>query len=552
MKTILQNILKVLSPPERIRLLKLILSDFVVSMLDIVFLVALLYVVSLYMKTAHEPVGLLSAAIFKKYPVLLVTAFFVLYSLKNYAALLISKTQFNFIYKVASRISKEKLIQYLRGNYSEYVETDSSVFLHRIGQQPIEFCHYVLKGSLQICSQVLLLMAALAVIMLFKARLFFLLFVLLAPPIIMVGYLLKRKLHHVRAHVKSTSEKSIQYLQEALSGFVESKIHGREAFFTERYHAQQEKVNKYLSDQQIIQHVPSRLIEVFAIFGLLILVSINLFNGEAALSVITIGTFVTACYKIIPGIVKIMNGIGQVKTYAYTCQELVWLDPDRQSGDWNESTHIHSFELADVSCRFKGVQVLNGFSLKGSRGDFIGLCGASGIGKTTLLNLLLGFVSPLQGSLFINDTENKQVPLYHRNITYVKQQPFIMNDTIRANITLCPHSHDDAWLSEILESTGVSQIVQTSANGLDTVIAEEGRNLSGGQRQRIALARALYKKADLLILDEPFSELDEVSERAIMNYLKSVSAKGKIILLITHNKQMLSFCNKTVSMDGRN
>ena len=100
--------------------------------------------------------------------------------------------------------------------------------------------------------------------------------------------------------------------------------------------------------------------------------------------------------------------------------------------------------------------------------------------------------------------------------------------------------------------TGVDKIVQMSASGLDTVITEHGKNLSGGQRQRIALARALYKDFDLLILDEPFSELDEESETSIMRYLKEIASNGKMVVLITHNRHSLSFCNKTVLMDEYN
>jgi len=82
------------------------------------------------------------------------------------------------------------------------------------------------------------------------------------------------------------------------------------------------------------------------------------------------------------------------------------------------------------------------------------------------------------------------------------------------------------------------------------MIAENGKNISGGQRQRIAIARALYKAADLIILDEPFNELDEASEIALLTHFRQQAQNGKMVILITHNKQSLSFCNKIVSLDG--
>lgn len=553
MRTILNNALKVLSPQERNKLVKLILLDFLVSVLDIFFLAILLYVVTFYTQANDGKMNHGPAAILKQYPLLLITAFFVLFILKNFTAYSIVKSQYNFVYSVASRVSKSKLTEYLRGDYSNYVEIDSSVHIHRINQQPIEFCHYVLKGILQLFSQSLLLLISLSAILLFNAQLFLLLFILLVPPVLLVGHILKKKLHTARTHAKASSEKSLQHLQEALSGYVESKIYRKEAFFTGRYHEQQDRLNKYLSDQQTIQNIPSRVIEVFAIFGLFILILLSsLRTGTATVQLITIGAFVAASYKIIPGLVKIMNSLGQVKTYAHTCNDLRDSEPNNAGLMIHRIPNIHSFELSKISFDYKNVQVLNNFSMKLKQGDFLGMSGASGKGKTTILNLLLGFISPVDGSIFINDIENMKAQLCWKNISYVKQQPFLINDTVRANITLHATSTNDQKLLEVIHVTGVDRIAQMSQKGLDTLVTEHGKNLSGGQRQRIALARALYKDFDLLVLDEPFSELDEASEIRIMSYLQVLSSNGKMVVLITHNKKALSFCNKTVSMDEYN
>src|SRR5205085_2740685 len=116
---------------------------------------------------------------------------------------------------------------------------------------------------------------------------------------------------------------------------------------------------------------------------------------------------------------------------------------------------IHSFELSKVSFDYKKVQVLNNFSMKLKQGDFVGMSGVSGKGKTTMLNLLLGFISPDNGSIYINDLEKMQAQLCWKNIAYVKQQPFLINDTIRTNITLNESFADDKKLLEVIRVTGV-------------------------------------------------------------------------------------------------
>jgi len=554
MKAILNNALKVLTPGEKSKLLKLILLNSVINAFDIFFLVALLYVVNFYTDVTHHNLNILSSTIVTRHPLVVVAVFFILFSLKNCAAYFVIRSHYMFVYNAASRISKNKLTQYLQSDYSNYVEVDSSVHIHRISQQPIEFCHYVLKGILQISSEVILLLITLVAVVLYNAQVFLLLFALLVPPVLLVGYILKKKLHDARTNAKSTSEKSLQYLQEALSGYVECKIYDKEKFFTNRYYEQQNMLNTYLSKQQIIQNVPPRVIEIFAVFGLFVLVIINTIStNAAALPFITIGAFVAASYKIIPGIVKILNGIGQVKTYAYTCKELVSSGPNEKVTGNNEISPIQSFEMNKVSFKYKKAEVLNDFSIKVEKGDFLGMSGASGKGKTSMLNLLLGFISPVHGSISINDIETLQAEFCWKNISYVKQQPFLINDTIKTNITLKHEScRDDKKLLAVMRITGVEKIVQMCSEGINSLVTENGKNLSGGQRQRIALARALYKDFDLLVLDEPFSELDEESETNIMGYLKEIAANGKMVVLITHNKNSLSFCNKIVSMDELN
>src|SRR6185437_1582712 len=131
---------------------------------------------------------------------------------------------------------------------------------------------------------------------------------------------------------------------------------------------------------------------------------------------------------------------------------------------------------------------------------------------------------------------------YWEKIAYVKQQPFILHDTLRTNVTLQEEGYDADRLARAMASSGLDVIADGLPDGMDTLISENGRNLSGGQRQRIAIARALYKEADVYLLDEPFSELDEPSEAVLLGYFGELAQKGKIVILITHNKQSLGRC----------
>jgi len=195
--------------------------------------------------------------------------------------------------------------------------------------------------------------------------------------------------------------------------------------------------------------------------------------------------------------------------------------------------------------------VLNNFSLSLQKGDFIGITGASGQGKTTLLNILLGLLPAEKGHLIINSSpvDPNDIKNYWPFISYVRQQSFFIYDTIKKNITLeeDPHKNDDFTYS--LEVSGLDELIETFPEKLDKIITENGKNISGGQQQRIAIARAVYKNSDLIILDEPFNELDEASELKILGHFIDMAKQGKIVILVTHNRKILTHCIKIISLD---
>ena len=134
-------------------------------------------------------------------------------------------------------------------------------------------------------------------------------------------------------------------------------------------------------------------------------------------------------------------------------------------------------------------------------------------------------------------------------MAYVRQQTFFIHDTLLRNITLEESGHDQKKLDYAIQTSGLDTFIAQYPEGLDKMIMENGKNISGGQQQRISIARALYRNADLILLDEPFNELDETSEISLLEHFRELAQQGKLIILITHNKKSLSYCTKIISLD---
>jgi ABC-type bacteriocin/lantibiotic exporter with double-glycine peptidase domain len=553
LKRILSGILNILNQKEKARLVTLIVADLAMGILDVTFLGMILVVINFYTKNDSQAnISFLPTVFANKNSLLFIGVFLVLFAVKNWLGYLNSKYQNRFFYAISSRLSKRNIQSYLKDDYLRFVNVDSSVLIRKISQQPIEFSNYILTNVQQVVSQSILILFTIIAILFYHPTLFFLLFSLLLPPVVVLGHFIKRRLKNIRANTKQTSEKAIQYLNESLLGYIESNVYHKDDFFTERYYNHQLQLNNNIATQQTLQGLTSRLVEVFAILGFFILVVINKLSTDTpAISLLTIGVFMAASYKIIPGIVKILNSAGQIKTYEFTLTDLLPVNNMIIENPGAGTEPLTSIAFEQVKFKYKDQNILNNISFEIQSGDFVGLSAKSGKGKTTLIHLLLGFLKHHKGNILFN---GKKTNWIHRQgfwsrVSYVKQQSFIINDTILKNITLSDGEHDADKLADVTALCGIDYITAQYSEGIHTFIRENGKNISGGQRQRIMLARALYHDFDLLILDEAFSEMDEVSEKNILVKLKLLAQQGKMIILITHNRSSLFVCDRVISAD---
>jgi len=369
-----------------------------------------------------------------------------------------------------------------------------------------------------------------------------------------VFFFIKRKVSAIKKNIHASNENSFRFLLDALTGYTEANIYQRQEFFSNRFAMARQAFSKYLFNSLAVQAMPSRIIETFAVLGLFMLIVIVKWSGvNDSSTLITIGAFMAGAYKIIPGIVKMINALSLMKTYESSIRDIEDITQAPSPGnDKVAGQTVQSVRLQDLHFSYGDRKILNGLSFCINKKDFIGINGKSGRGKTTLLNILLGFLPLDSGKIFANEREvsSGELKNFWPSIAYVRQQPFLIHDTIVKNICLEENNHDEARLKEVLNISGLKELVESSPEGIHQVISESGKNISGGQQQRIAIARALYKDAALIFLDEPFNELDEPSVLKLVQYFRDISASGKIVIMITHDSKCLSYCNKIISLDA--
>ncbi len=213
-----------------------------------------------------------------------------------------------------------------------------------------------------------------------------------------------------------------------------------------------------------------------------------------------------------------------------------------------EDKNIYNIKLKNIRMNYGDRLILNKFTYDFNKGEIYGVVGENGSGKSTLLDIIIGYNKNLyKGEVYYNDCSIKSIDMYSyrkEKISFVEQEPVIIADTIRFNICL-NKKYSEEKIKRIVQAVGLDKFIQKLQHGLDTSINEGMSNISGGEKQKIALARALIKESDVLILDEPTSAMDEESKKKMFVFLNEQKNK-KIIIIVTHDNAIKKYLSKQI------
>jgi ABC-type multidrug transport system fused ATPase/permease subunit len=375
-----------------------------------------------------------------------------------------------------------------------------------------------------------------------------------------------------RAQVASGS--GIQAIQQAIGGIRDIKVLRREATFLAQ-HSRQRRIHArtlYLSGA--VNALPRALIEFSLISTVLLLAGIVLLRGgEVDAALATLGLFAYAGIRIQQPTQALVASINTIRYSAAVVDDLTadldsisrWTH-DRDANHINEAPATRGngpgkgfsdkLILEDVRFAYSTDTAirpaLDGLSLTIRRGEFIGICGPTGGGKSTLLDVIIGLLPPDSGSVTVDGRALGLDPAWWWDqLGVVSQQVFLTDDTLRRNIafgTVDSEISEDR-LVRAVERAQLAEFVARVADGLDTLVGERGVRLSGGQRQRVAVARALYREPPVIVLDEGTSALDTATETALIRALDTI-APNRTLIAVAHRIATLRNADRIVVVEN--
>lgn len=496
--------------------------------------------------------------------VLLAFVLIAIYILKNIYVTMMYSLQYRFIFNNQQRLSVRMMKSYMQQDYLFHVSRNVAEFQRNIVNDVNGF-YTVTLNALQFLAEFSVSVVLVAFLLvqdwvstLAVASLLFL----------FMGFFtifFRKVLVRIGEESRLANVSVTKWLLQAFSGVKEIKVANKERFFIANYDRSYRDCARIQRQQSMLTYLPKPVMETVCICSLMIamIIKIVVVKSDITSFVTTLSVFAVAAFRMLPSFNKITGYISgmmfnkpSIDAVYNDLREIEQLMA-RRTADHEDTVKVKlgtAIRLDRVSFRYPKAEkwILKNASLEISKNTSVALIGASGAGKTTAADLILGILEPQEGAVMIDGTDIRRcMTSWHEDVGYIPQTIYLMDDSIRANIAFgIPEAEiDDDAVEKALQEAQLDRFVHTLPEGAGTVIGDRGVKLSGGQRQRIGIARALYNDPEVLILDEATSALDNDTEAAIMESINRLHGK-KTLVIIAHRLQTIEKCDMVFRVES--
>jgi ATP-binding cassette, subfamily B, bacterial PglK len=480
---------------------------------------------------------------------ILLVVFFII---KTIFLIYLSFSQNKFVFGLQESISKRLFSVYLHQSYEFHLERNSAELVRNVIGE-VQQLTGVFSAGLIFITELLVLLGI-------TTLLFFIEPVgatIVALVLGLTGFTFDR---YTKRYIKQWGEDRqyheglrMKHLHQGLYCAKDIKLLGREGYFVRQYNIHNSGAATMGKNQSVLQSMPKLWLELLAIIGLSSLVLSMLLQGKQIDSIIPIlGVFGAAAFRLMPSINRLIN-TSQVIRYFVPVVNTIYNEltniNNKNKGNLGKGDLSFKKNICIDSGVFKyqssNINVINNVSLCIKKGSTVGFIGGTGSGKSTLIDIILGFLPLMRGCVKVDGVNiDVNVDSWQSKIGYIPQDIYLIDDTLKKNIAF---GIDDDLIdnSAIIRAVNLAKLedfIDNLSDGLETIIGEDGARLSGGQRQRIGIARALYHNPQVLVLDEATSALDVNTEKEVMQAINNLHG-DKTIIIIAHRLSTISQCD---------
>ncbi|MGV0026184.1 ABC transporter ATP-binding protein [Phormidesmis priestleyi] len=484
-----------------------------------------------------------------------------IFYLKSFLSFYIQRYIFEFGFKQRGELCTRLLHAYSAAPYTYHLTRNSATLMQNMLNETELFSYKVVMPLLFAIANSVVTLALVFLLVSTNSMAMFIIvgIVLLASGIF---YQFRHKLVFWGKERSESYEETMRIINHSLGGLKEVRVIGCEGYFEEQASVQMDRFAVSSAAHMSFTNLPRYAIEAFLITFLVGFTGIFLiFNPDNSQNLSSVlGIFAMASIRLLPAVGNVVSSLNDVRYASYSMDKLYFdlqslekNQPKLPRGDAQAMPFSKQLVLDRISYRYPNVEenALNQISLTLKKGESIGLIGRSGAGKTTLVDVILGLLTPEAGDIQVDGVSvYDNLRAWQNLIGYVPQSIFLIDDTLERNIAFGVPDHliDQEKLIQAVQVAQLDELVEQLPQGISTVIGERGVRLSGGQRQRIGIARALYHDRQLLILDEATAALDNETESLVSEAVKSLGG-SKTIILIAHRLTTLEHCDRIYQVE---
>lgn len=493
---------------------------------------------------------------FQSFSVTVMVLLTVTFGVKNLFLFLQQKLTFAFVYTNQFRTSERMMRNYLRRGYEFYLNADTAVVQRSITSD-VNNMYALILALLQLVSDGVVSLFVIGYCLMTNGLMTVLLAFSLGILMAVVKKVLKPVMYRAGKENQDYYSSLFKWISQTVQGIKEVKVTCKEQYFVEEYCRCGRGYVEAVQRRDLYNNVPKLLIETVCIAVMMgYMIALTLLGSGTGNMLEVLTTLAAAAFVLLPAVNRInnqMNAISFCEPFfmgvSDNLQEEIGdarVDMSFATDEEEKLPLKQSIELKDIVYAYPNSDklIFDHADLTIPVGSAVGIVGTSGAGKSTLVDILLGLLEVREGSILADGQNVKgHYRKFLKNIGYIPQMIFMLDDTIRRNVAFGVQDgkvdEDRVW--EVLREAKLDEFVKSLPEGLDTGIGERGIRLSGGQRQRIGIARALYYDPEVLILDEATSALDNDTEGAIMESINSLHGR-KTLIIIAHRLQTIEKC----------
>lgn len=480
------------------------------------------------------------------------------YIFKNLYITFMYNQQYHFTYDNQRTLAVKLMDCYMHQRYQFHVSKNVAE-LQRNVTNDVNGFYTVVLNALQFLAEISVCVLLAVYLMMQDVMTTLMIAVLIVVFVLFFAKFFKKVLGRKGEESRDLNALVTKWILQSFSGIKEIKVINAEQFFISNYDKYYKKSADIKRQQSILTFIPRPIMETVCITGLLLTVALRLLIGEGDIKefIPILTVFAMAAFRMLPSFNRITGYLGTIMfnlpSIHAVYDDLVEIEElmkkkEQEENDTTEITLSDAIRMEQVSFKYpeNDKWILDKVDLEIPHNMSVAFIGASGAGKTTAADVILGLLEPQSGKVTIDGIDiKKHMQAWHRCIGYIPQSIYLMDDTIRANIAfgIAIDQINEELMRKVLKEAQLDTFVDSLKEGLDTVIGDRGVKLSGGQRQRIGIARALYRNPKVLILDEATSALDNETEKEVMEAIDGLHGT-RTLIVIAHRLSTIKKCDK--------